>query len=373
MVLLPTLARASLAVGFIAALSGAGLAADAAKKSAPAAATATPAATAKAPAAAATAPAATATAPAAPPAAPAAAAAATAPGSANTTSEVPAQATAPETAASPTAEAKPEGSAAAQAAGAGGGTSSTPVAPAAVPPPAQEPKSVTWSFDGPFGKYDRASLQRGYQVYKEICSACHSLNRIAFRNLADKGGPGFTAAEVKALAAGAMIPAEPNDEGKTYDDSGTRLTRPGIPSDYFPAPFENEKAARSANAGALPPDLSVIVKAREGHSNYVYSILTGFTDPPAGFAMADNMYFNPYFAGHQIAMPPPLKDAKVDYADGTNATPEQMAHDVVTFLTWASEPKMEERKELGFMVMIFLLVLTSLLFLSYRRLWHDQH
>ncbi len=338
MVLLPTLARVALAAGLIAALSSATLAADAAKPAAtmaPAAATMAPAAAPAAPAAAET------PAPAATP---------------DAAAEAPAQAPAPEVAA-----AKPPASPAA------------PAAAAPPPPPAVEPKDVTWSFDGPFGKYDRASLQRGYQVYKEVCSACHSLNRIAFRNLADKGGPGFTAAEVKALAAGTMVPAEPNDEGKTYDDSGTRLTRAGLPSDYFPAPFENDKAARSANAGGLPPDLSVIVKARDGHSNYVYSILTGFIDPPAGFTMGENLYYNPYFAGHQIAMPPPLKDAKVDYADGTKATQEQMAHDVVTFLTWAAEPKMEERKELGFEVMIFLFFLTTLLFLAYRHLWRDQH
>ena len=243
--LLPTLARASLVAGFVVALSGVSIAEDA-----PAPAATTPAVAEKA----------------AEPAAPAAEAVPAA-------TPVPAAANTTVAAATPT-----------------------------TPPPAEEPKSATWSFDGPFGKYDRASLQRGYQVYKEVCSACHSLNRIAFRNLGDPGGPGFSEAEVKALAAAAMVPAEPNDEGKTYDDSGTRLTRAGIPSDYFPAPFENEKAARAANLGALPPDLSIIIKAREGHANYVFSILTGFTDPPTGFAMTDNMYFNPYFAGHQIAM-----------------------------------------------------------------------
>jgi ubiquinol-cytochrome c reductase cytochrome c1 subunit len=233
------------------------------------------------------------------------------------------------------------------------------------------PKSISFPFQGPFGTYDREQLQRGFQVYKEVCSACHSLNRIAYHDL---DGIGFDAAQIKALAAAAKVPAEPNDKGETYDSSGQRLTRPGIPADHPPAPFANEKAARANNNGALPPDLSVIVKAREGGSAYVYSILTGFGQkPPAGFHVLANKYYNPYFQGRNISMPPPLTEGAVTYSDGTKASVDQEAKDVVTFLTWASEPKMEERKHMGFEVIIFLLVLAGLLYLSYRRVWRDMH
>jgi ubiquinol-cytochrome c reductase cytochrome b/c1 subunit len=237
-----------------------------------------------------------------------------------------------------------------------------------------EPKDQKFSFEGPFGTYDRGALQRGFQVYKEVCSACHSLNRVAFHTLADEGGPGFTDAQVKALAAAYKIPAEPNDKGELFDDKGERLTRPGIPADHFPAPFANELAARAANNGAAPPDLSVIVKARDGGPAYVFSILTGFGQkPPPGFKVMTNKYYNPYFAGRNISMPPPLTDGTVTFSDGTKASVEQEAHDVVTFLTWASEPKMEERKRIGFGVMVFLLILSGLLYLSYRRVWKDAH
>lgn len=240
--------------------------------------------------------------------------------------------------------------------------------------PALPPKDVSWSFDGPFGHYDRASLQRGFQVYKEVCSACHSLNRVYFHTLSDEGGPGFTEAQVKAIAAGYKVPAEPNDQGLLYDSSGNRLMRTATISDHFPAPFPNEQAARAANNGAAPPDLSVIVKAREGGPNYVFSILTGFGQtPPANFKVLANKYYNPYFDGRNISMPPPLTDGSVTFSDGTKATVEQEAHDVVTFLTWAAEPKMEERKSLGFGVIAFLLVFSGLLYLSYRKLWHDKH
>jgi len=233
------------------------------------------------------------------------------------------------------------------------------------------PKSEHWSYEGPLGLFDRAALQRGYQVYKEVCSACHSLNRVAFHDL---DGLGFSAAQIKALAAAAKVPAEPNDKGETYDSSGERMTRAGIPADHLPAPFANEEAARTANGGALPPDLSLIVKARAGGAQYVYSILTGFGEkPPHGFTVQTGKYFNPYFAGGNISMPPPLTEGAVTYSDGTQATVEQEAHDVVTFLSWAAEPKMEERKRIGFGVMIFMLVLSGLLFLTYRRVWRDAH
>lgn len=236
------------------------------------------------------------------------------------------------------------------------------------------PKNAEFKFEEMFGLYDRGALQRGYQVYKEVCSACHSLNRVAFHALGDEGGPGFSAAQVKALAAAAKIPAEPNDKGETTDANGERLTRPGIPADHFPAPFANENAARAANNGALPPDLSIIVKAREGGANYVYSILTGFGQhPPAGFKVLPGKYYNPYFAGRNISMPPPLTDGAVTYSDGTKASVDQEARDVVTFLSWAAEPKMEERKRMGFGVLIFLVALAGLLYLSYRRVWRDMH
>jgi len=238
------------------------------------------------------------------------------------------------------------------------------------------PKRPGWSFEGPFGHYDRGSLQRGFQVYKEVCSACHSLNRVSFHDLSsDHDGSGFfTDPQVKALAASYQIDAEPNDKGELFDDKGSRLKRPGIPADHFPAPFANEQAARAANSGALPPDLSLIVKAREGGADYVYSIITGFhRQAPKGFTVLPNKYFNPYFNGWNISMPPPLSDNQVTYSDGKKATVDQMAHDVVTFLSWTAEPKMEQRKELGFGAMLFLIALSGLLYLSYRRVWKGIH
>ena len=239
---------------------------------------------------------------------------------------------------------------------------------------ARPPKDVAFSFEGPFGTFDRGALQRGFQVYKEVCSACHSLNRVAFHTLSDPGGPGFTEAQVKAIAAAYKIPADPNDKGELYDSTGNRLTRPGITADHFPPPFPNEQAARTANSGALPPDLSLIIKARAGGPNYVYSIITGFHEkPPSWFKVLPNKYYNPYFANWNISMPPPLADGSVTFSDGTSNKLDQEAHDIVTFLTWASDPKMEERKRLGFGVMAFLIVFAGLLFLSYRRVWRDAH
>lgn len=258
-----------------------------------------------------------------------------------------------------------------------------PPQPSPAPPPsavapapsteAEPPKHAGWSFNGPFGTYDRAALQRGFQVYKEVCAACHSLDRVAIRTLAQPGGPGFTEAEVRAIAASYMVPAGPNEQGQTVDDKGQPLMRAATPADSFPPPFPNEKAARAANNGAAPPDLSLMVKAREGGADYVYSLLTGFGKAPAGEKMAPGMYYNVYFPGRQIAMPPPLTDDRVMYADGTKATVDQEAKDVVTFLTWAAEPKMEERKESGFGVMIFLLAFAGFLYLSYRKIWHGHH
>jgi ubiquinol-cytochrome c reductase cytochrome c1 subunit len=244
---------------------------------------------------------------------------------------------------------------------------------------AQPPKDIHWSFESPFGHYDRAEVQRGFQVYKEVCSACHSLDRVAFHDLITPhedptSGIGFTEAQAKAIAAGYKVPAGPNDKGETTDDKGSPLMRPGILADDFPPPFPNEEAARTANSGALPPDLSLIVKAREGGPQYLYSIITGFHQkPPAGFKVLENKYYNPYFAGWNISMPPPLADNQVQFSDGTKSDVDHEARAVVAFLAWASEPKMEERKQVGFGVLAFLILLAALLFLSYRRVWHGQH
>ena len=237
-----------------------------------------------------------------------------------------------------------------------------------------EPKAQKFSFEGPFGTYDRGALQRGFQVYKEVCSACHGLDHLAFHNLDEAGGPEFTEAQAKALAAAVRVPAGPNDKGETVDDKGVTLTRPATLADHFPNPFPNEQAARANNGSALPPDLSMVVKAREGGPQYVYSILTGFGGtPPHGFKVTDGKYYNPYFEGWNISMPQPLKAGSVTYSDGTKATLDQEASDVVTFLTWASEPKMEERKRIGFGVLIFLIGLAGILFAAYKRVWKDAH
>ncbi|MBA2587344.1 MAG: cytochrome c1 [Alphaproteobacteria bacterium] len=236
------------------------------------------------------------------------------------------------------------------------------------------PKDEKFSFEGPFGTYDRGALQRGYQVYKEVCAGCHAAGHLAFHHLDEPGGPEFTEAQAKALATAVKVPAEPNDKGETVDDKGTTLMRSATLADHFPPPYPNENASRANNGGADPPDLSMIVKAREGGAQYVYSILTGFHEKsPAGFKVTANKYFNPYFEGWNISMPPPLSDESVTYSDGTKATIAQEAHDVVTFLAWASEPKMEERKRFGFGAMAFLIMLAGFLFVAYRKLWKDQH
>lgn len=235
------------------------------------------------------------------------------------------------------------------------------------------PQKRAWSFEGPLGQYDRASLQRGFQVFKEVCASCHTLRFVPFRMLADPGGPGFTEAEVKAIAA--------EYQKSVVDEVGDLKEVPRAPSDTFPNPFPNEQAARAANNGALPPDLSVMVKARKGGPNYMYSLIIGYEDPPAGVTLRPGMSYNPYFHACQlsqpdtcqIAMPAQLTPDRVTYADGTAATPEQMAEDVVNFLAWAAEPKLEERKRLGLNVMAYLVVLAGLLYFAYRRVWRDQH
>jgi ubiquinol-cytochrome c reductase cytochrome c1 subunit len=221
----------------------------------------------------------------------------------------------------------------------------------------------TWSFDGLFGTFDRAAALRGLQVYRQVCSACHSLNLVDFRNLE---GLGLSEDQVKQIAASYEISDGPNDQGEMFK-------RPGRPADHFPPPFPNDQASRAANGGALPPDLSLIVKARDGGADYVYSILNGFKEPPAGFKVSPGMHYNIAFPGHQIAMPPPLSEGAVEYPDKTKATVPQMAHDVATFLAWASEPTMEVRKRTGVKVILFLLVLTGMLYAVKRKVWADIH
>ena len=247
-------------------------------------------------------------------------------------------------------------------------------------PPAQE-----WSFSGPLGKYDRGSLQRGLKVYKEVCSACHGLNYIAFRNLADAGGPGYSEAQAAALASEYKIKDGPNDQGEMFE-------RPGRPADYFPAPFPNEQAARAANGGAAPPDLSLITKARsykrgfpqfvfdfftqyqEQGPDYVDAVLQGFEDKvPAGVTIPEGSYYNKYFPGHAIKMPKPLSDGQVTFDDGSPATVKQYAHDVTTFLMWAAEPRMEERKRIGMQVFFFLVIFAILMYFTKRKVWADAH
>ncbi|GAB4236784.1 MAG: cytochrome c1 [Kiloniellaceae bacterium] len=219
---------------------------------------------------------------------------------------------------------------------------------------------VEWSFDGPFGTYDRAALQRGLQVYREVCAGCHSLKYIAFRELDDLG---YNEDELKAIAAEYTVVDGPDDEGEMFE-------RPGRPSDYFPSPFANDKAAAASNGGAAPPDLSLMAKARVGGPTYIYALLTGYEDPPADFA-GDN--YNLYFPGHQIAMAAPLFEDGVAYADGTPATVDQMARDVSHFLMWTAEPKLEDRKGMGIKVLIFLVVFTGVLYAAKRKIWSDVH
>ncbi len=222
---------------------------------------------------------------------------------------------------------------------------------------------VNWSFSGPFGTYDRAALQRGFLVYQQVCSACHSMNYLYYRNLEEIG---LTEEQVKAIAASVTVPGGVNDQGQPIE-------RPGLPSDHFKAPFPNEQAARAASNGALPPDQSDLVNAREGGPDYIYAILIGYSDPPPGVKLMPGMSYNKYFPGHQIAMPQPLQDGSVQYTDGTKPTLDQEAKDVVTFLTWAANPEMEERKRDGVRVVLFLLFLTGVVYAVKRRVWVDVH
>jgi ubiquinol-cytochrome c reductase cytochrome c1 subunit len=252
----------------------------------------------------------------------------------------------------------------------------------------EEPASVHWSFEGPFGKFDKEQLQRGYKVYREVCSACHSMNLMYFRNLGQKGGPFYDPKYpnpnnnpyVKSLAHDIQV--------KDIDtDTGDVISRPATPADKFANPFPNEYAARASNGGALPPDLSVMAKAREGGPAYIYSLLTGFRAAPSGLTLQAGKYYDPYFAGDltgswhgaaskvpeggAISMPPPLADGKVTFDDGHPDKIKDEAYDVSAFLAWAAEPKMEERKAFGLGAMIYLLIFSVLLYFSYKKIWKN--
>ena len=218
---------------------------------------------------------------------------------------------------------------------------------------------TNWSFSGIFGTFDRASQQRGFQVYKEVCSGCHGLRLVAYRNLRALG---YSDAEVKVIASENEATDGPNDEGEFF-------TRPARPSDRFVSPYPNENAARYANGGAYPPDLSLIIKSRVGGANYLHALLTGYEEAPNSTKVPEGMYYNKYYSGNLIGMPQPLYEDGVSYADGTKASSEQMAKDVSTFLAWASEPEMEERKRMGISVILFLLVLVGLSDFSMKRIW----
>ncbi|MDA9163282.1 cytochrome c1 [Rickettsiaceae bacterium] len=225
----------------------------------------------------------------------------------------------------------------------------------------REPKQMLWPFDGAFGTVDRQAAQRGAQVYFEVCSACHSMQHVYYRNLQDIG---FSEAEIKAIAKEKTVMDGPDDMGEMFE-------RPAIPSDRFVSPYPNEEAARAANNGAHPVDLSLIVKARADGANYLYSILTGYMEAPEGVHMMPGLSYNPYFEGGQIAMPAPLVADMVEYMDGTPATLEQMSKDITVFLQWTAEPEMEKRKSMGIKVMLFLSVFTILFFIAKKRTWKD--
>ena len=227
--------------------------------------------------------------------------------------------------------------------------------------PVNEPPKQNWSFNKLNGTFDRAALQRGFQVHKEVCAACHGIRLIAFRHLKALG---LTEAEIKVLAAQYQIKDGPDDNGEMFE-------RPGRPSDYLPNPYLNEKQARAANNGAFPTDLSLIVKARPHGADYLYALLTGFKTAPDGFSLETGQYYNAYFPGHSISMAPPLSERLVTYNDDTQPTVQQMASDVTTFLAWASKPEMEERKRLGFKVILYLLLMTGLFYATMRRIWKD--
>lgn len=247
-----------------------------------------------------------------------------------------------------------------------------------VPPP-----RLKWSFAGPFGKYDEAQLQRGFKIYREVCSNCHSIELLSFRNLADPGGPGFTEAQAEAVAAEYKI--------KDLDDQGNQIERAGRPADHFPPPFANELAAKAANGGTAPPDMSTLAKARgfqrgfpwflfdivtqyqEQGPDYIAAIVSGFKEAPKSFNLPPTGHYNEYFPGHNIAMPPPLQDGQVKYDDGSSETVAQYSRDIAAFLMWAAEPHLDARKRIGFQVIVFLIVFAGLLYFTKKKVWSAVH
>ncbi|MEE3000723.1 MAG: cytochrome c1 [Pseudomonadota bacterium] len=232
-----------------------------------------------------------------------------------------------------------------------------------------KPSNQSWTTDGPFGYFDRKQLKRGWRVYNEICSSCHSVRLIYYRNLSEIG---FSADEIKEIIADVEVPAGTNEEGETHKD-GELIMRPAKPFDRIFPPYPNDLAARAANDGALPPDLSLMTKARINGANYVHALLTGYKDAPTNFKVSEGMSYNPYFSGSQIAMAAPLEDDAIEYSDGTKATVEQMSKDVTAFLIWTAEPELEDRKRLGIKVIIFLLVLSAMLYAIKRQVWAKLH
>ncbi|PVM93971.1 cytochrome c1 [Caulobacter endophyticus] len=252
-----------------------------------------------------------------------------------------------------------------------------------------EPEKIHWSFNGPFGKFDQAQLQRGYKVYREVCSSCHSMKLVSFRNLGDKGGPFYNEKYpnsndnpwVKAIAKEFEV-------GDIDSETGDAIKRPATSADRFPSPFPNEAAARASNGGAFPPDMSLLAKARTGGPDYIHAIVTGYKNPPAGLKVGPGQHYNPYMPGDLaaywsgdhahvppggfIAMAQPLTEGGVTFDDGTKATVDQQARDVSAFLMWAAEPKLEERKQTGFAVMIYLILFAGLLYASYRKVWKNE-
>ncbi len=243
------------------------------------------------------------------------------------------------------------------------GTAARPSQPVESSHEAPVPAHQKWSFDGIFGSFDIASAQRGYQIYSEVCSACHAMRLLHYRDLT---GIGLSEADVKAVASNFTVP-------QGLDDSGQPKEGPATPASQFRSPFPNERAARAANNGAYPPDLSLIVNGREHGADYIHGLLTGYVEPPAGFPMQDGMAYNKMYPGHQIAMPKPLDDGKVAYMDGTPTTVDQMSRDVTTFLTWASNPELVERKQMGVRAILFLTLMTVLAYLVKRKVWADVH
>ena len=221
---------------------------------------------------------------------------------------------------------------------------------------------TNWSFKGIFGVFDRASLQRGYQVYQEVCSGCHSAQHLSYRNLSEKGGPEFSVEEAKAIAAQFEVEDGPNSDGEMF-------MRPGRLSDKFVKPYPNVEASTAANGGAYPPDMSVLAKARKGGADYIYSLLLGYEEPPEGFEIEEGVYYNKYMSGNKIKMTAPLSDGLVEYSDGTQSTTAQMAKDITTFLVWTAEPHLESQHRMGFKVIIYLIILLTLVYMSKQKVW----